>query len=486
MDSVAGIASSPPGDAGPAGDAAWRPQLRNLSDLLGHGRDGPRAVALHLAQAGLDACDPGAAVERLVSYDGASLRVGERVYELPPRGRIVALGSGKASLAIAAALERILGERIEGVVVVRHPDGPALSRIRLLEAAHPVPDERSFAAARELLTIASELGADDLLIACFTGGSSALTSLPPPGVPAADKAELHRILLASGMPISEVNAVRKQVSDFKGGRLAAAAHPARVINLTVSDVAGDPLDAITDPTVPNRSSPNDAIAALRDWDVWEQVPESVREHLLLQVAADPVDLSGVRIQTELLVTGETACAAMSAAAREEGVVPFVLGTGIEDEAASVGRVLGEIAAEVARSGRPFPAPAALLGCGGESTVRLGPDDPFGAGGPNREAALAMAPRIAGLDVAAVFLDTDGSDGSGAAAGGVVDGDTVERAGAGSAAIRGALAHHRSGELLETLGDSVDTGPTHTNVNDLFVIAIGAPEAEPGTGGGGDG
>ncbi len=485
MESAAGIASSPPGGALPAAGLG-RPSIRNLSQLLGNGRRTPRALALHLVQAGLLACDPGAAVERIVALEGEVLRVGDRTYELRPGGRVVVLGSGKASLAIAAALERVLGERLtSGIVVVRHREGPELSRIRLLEAAHPVPDARSAAAAREMLETAAGLGPDDLLIACFTGGSSALTSLAPEAVGEADKEELHRVLLASGMPIGDVNVVRKQVSDFKGGRLASAARPAPVINLTVSDVAGDPLDAITDPTVPNGSSANDAIAALRDWAVWEQVPASVRDHLLSQVAADPIDLTGAEIQTELLVTGDTACAAISAAARSEGATPFVLGTGIEDEAVSVGRILGEIAAHSARSGEPFPAPSVLVGCGGESTVRLGPGDVFGAGGPNREAALAMAPRIAGLEIAAVFIDTDGSDGSGAAAGAIVDGDTAARSGSPNA-IRGALARHRSGELVEALGDAVDTGPTHTNVNDLFVIAIGAAAPRKGAGGGSDG
>jgi hydroxypyruvate reductase len=157
----------------------------------------------------------------------------------------------------------------------------------------------------------------------------------------------------------------------------------------------------------------------------------------------------------------------------------VLGTGIEDEAASVGRILGQIAAESARFGRPFPPPSVLIGCGGESTVRLGSDDRFGDGGPNREAALAAATRIAGLDVAAVFIDTDGSDGSGDVAGAIVDGDTLERSAAAPAGIRTALARHRSGEVVSALGDAIDTGHTHTNVNDLFAIAIGSPI---GTGG----
>ncbi len=409
------------------------------------------------------------------------LTVAGQTYELHPGGRVIVLGSGKASLAIATALERVLGDRLEGgTVVVRDASGsPPLERIGAIEAAHPVPDERSHAAARTLLNAAGGLTDKDLLIACFTGGSSALTSLPPQSVPIGHKQDLHRLLLGSGMPITDINVVRKQVSEFKGGRLAAAAHPARVVNLTVSDVAGDPLDAITDPTVANSTTVEDAISVLRDWSLWEETPESIRSHLSTVSAAAPAAISLAEIQTELLVTGEEACAAMSAEAERAGFKAHVLGTGIEEEAASVGRILGQMAAESAAFGRPFAPPSVMLGCGGESTVRLGPDDTFGEGGPNREAALAAATRIAGLDIAAVFLDTDGNDGSSDIAGAVVDGATLARSAGEEISIRSALARHRSGELIAALGDEIVTGTTHTNVNDLFAIAIGDPESPGG-------
>ncbi len=180
---------------------------------------------------------------------------------------------------------------------------------------------------------------------------------------------------------------------------------------------------------------------LRDWALWDDTPPSIREHLdeLSSSGGGIVDLAEADIQTELLVTGEAACEAMSAEAALAGATPIVLGTGIEDEAASVGRILGQIAAESASFQRPFPPPSVLIGCGGESTVKLGPDDRFGDGGPNREAALAAATRIRGLDVAAVFIDTDGSDGSGEVAGAIVDGDTLERSAVSPVGIRTALA-----------------------------------------------
>lgn len=467
MDRVAG-AQTPPTAAAPTG----RPDIRNHEDLLRHGQLAPRALALRVARTGLAACDPARAVERTVRLEGEKLIVGGVEHSLDPEGKIVLLGSGKASLAIAVAVERALGPRFAGgIVVVRDAGGPRPERVRVVEASHPLPDERSVAAAKALLEAAGSLGPADVLIACFTGGSSALTSLPPEGMPLEDKRELHRLLLSSGMPIAAINTVRKQVSAFKGGRLALAAAPAEVINLTVSDVAGDPIDAITDPSVPNGSSAADAVATLSEFDLWDTVPASVREHLADPLQEQP-DLDGVEIQTELLVTGEAAASAMSTEAALAGAKPVLLGTGLEEDAAALGRLLGQIAAESYSLGRPFPPPSVLLGCGGESTVRIDSSDAFGHGGPNCESALAAAERLAGAEVAAVFLDTDGSDGGGEVAGGISDGQTLARAAAASLDLRAALASHRTGEVVEALGDAIETGPTHTNVNDLFAIAIG--------------
>jgi hydroxypyruvate reductase/glycerate 2-kinase len=447
--------------------------IGNRESLLTHGQAETRGLALRVAEAGLAACDPGLAVERLVRLDGDGLVVDGVRHELHPDGRVVVLGSGKASLKIAIALERILGERLHGgTVVVRHGAAPvAPQRIELLEAAHPLPDERSVAAALRLLEQAGELGERDLVIACFTGGSSALSSQPPAGVSPAEKRDLHKLLLGAGLPISEVNTVRKQVSGFKGGRLALAIAPARLINLSVSDVAGDPLDAITDPTVANDSTVAEATSILRSHDLWGEVAGSIRRHLEDPRLTVP-DLTGMEIHTTLRVTGETACEAMAAEARAAGANPVILSTGLEEEAGSVGRILAQLAVESAELGRPFSRPSVLIGCGGESTVRLGPEHEFGSGGPNQEAALAAAGRLDGTDVAAVFIDTDGSDGGTVLAGAISDGATVERAQAAGVDLRDALARHRSGDAVAALGDGIETGPTHTNVNDLFAIAIG--------------
>ncbi len=449
------------------------PSIRNRGALLGHGQAGVRGLALQVAEAGLAACDPGLAVERMVALDGDDLVVDGRRHRLHDDGKLVVLGSGKASLKIALALERILGERLHGgTVVVRDGSATAIPRrVEIVEAAHPLPDERSVAAALRLLEQAGELGERDIVIACFTGGSSALTSLPPAGVTAAEKRDLHRLLLGAGLPISDVNTVRKQVSGFKGGRLALAVAPARLINLTVSDVAGDALDAITDPSVANDSTPADATAILRSHDLWGDVAAGIRAHLEDPRLVVP-DLGGLEIHSTLLVTGEMACVAMAGEAERAGAAPLILSTGLEEEAGPVGRMLAQLAFESAELGRPFPASSVLIGCGGESTVRLGPGDEFGTGGPNQEAALAAATRLDGSEVAAVFIDTDGSDGGTDLAGAISDGATERRAAAAGIDIRDALARHRAGKAIAGLGDGIVTGPTHTNVNDLFVFAIG--------------
>lgn len=461
----------------PAADAAppTPPAITNAAALASHGLESLRAEVLRVAAAGLRACDVARATERAVSTTERGISISGREYPVAPGARVVVLGSGKATLSIAAALERVLGDRLDGgVVVVRSgEEGPPLRRIEVLAADHPLPSERSAAAARRLLDSAEALGADDLVLAAFTGGSSALASLPPDGVPLADKRRLHELLLASGAPINDVNAVRKHVSAVKGGRLAERIGPARIVNLTASDVARDVLDAITDPTVLDTSTVDDATSVLRDRGIWEEVPASVRDHLSTP-AADSPDLDGVEIETVLLATGAGACDAMALEAESSGLSAHVLSTTLEGEARELGRMIANLARESVTRGAPFAPPCLLLGCGGESTVSLRDDASFGAGGPNQEAALAAALELGdGAAVAAAFIDTDGADGGTDAAGGIADGASVARASDAGVDLRAALAAHRSRNALEGLDDLVRTGPTGTNVNDLFVIAVGS-------------
>ena len=292
----------------PGAPASAAPAIEGVEALADRGERGARAAALRLVAAGLAACDVVSATGSTVALDGDVLVVAGERYELDPGGRVLVVGAGKASLAIATELERILGDRLDGGAIAIRGDQPQTLRgIEVIGSDHPLPTGRSIAAARRLLSIAESAGERDIVIACFTGGSSSLASLPPEGVSAAEKRDLHELLLSSGISIVEVNTVRKHVSAFKGGRLAAAAAPARLINLTVSDVAGDHIDAITDPSVADTSRAGDAIAILYGHGLWERVPASIRDHLQSAAAESP-DLSGTTIQTVLLVTGATTTA----------------------------------------------------------------------------------------------------------------------------------------------------------------------------------
>ncbi len=449
--------------------------IANAADLASVGMPELRAQALRVAMAGLEACDVGRATEQAVQATDDGIAVAGREYELGPDAHVFVLGSGKATLAIAAALERLLGERIDGGAIVVRDGANAipLERIDVLVADHPLPSQRSAAAARRIAELADRAGPDDLVLTSFTGGSSALTSLPPAGISMAEKRLLHEMLLGSGAPIVEINAVRKHVSAIKGGRLAARIAPARLVNLTVSDVAGDVLDAITDPTVQDTSTVPEAVAILRDRGLWDGLPAAIGDHLASDAAHSP------RLpnepQTVLLVTGAGACEAMVAEARSSGLVAHVVSTELEGEAATLGRELAELALHCARDGFPVAPPCVLVGCGGEATVTLklnGLGGSFGAGGPNQEAAAAAAALLDGAPVSACFLDTDGSDGGTRAAGAIVDGHSARRARESDIDLEAAVGEHRSGEALAELGDAIVTGPTQTNVNDMFVLAVG--------------
>ncbi len=456
----------------PSTDGVPQLTLCGPAEVRNGGLHNLRSVALELAAAGMAASHPSRAAERAVSLDGTDLMVDGRLYHLAPGAELVVLGAGKASFAIAKALEAVLGDRLDGgTVVVPAGHQEPLAHIDVLVSDHPLPSDRSAAAARRLMERAQRAQEQDVVLACFSGGSSALACLPPTGVSLLDKRELHRLLIESGMPIAEINTVRKHVSQIKGGRLAAAAFPARVINLTVSDVANDPFDVITDPTVPDTSDCGDAIAILEAYGLWPKVAESVRTHLGSPESESP-RISDAGIQSVLLANGIVACDAMAALATVRGFTPITLSTSLEGEARELGRVLANLARESGRRGLPFRPPCAVIGCGGEGTVASSNSVPSGAGGPNQEAALGAALTLRPEDrVAALFLDTDGADGGTDLAGGLVDGLTASRARDAGVDLRAALFHHRSSEALKAVGDAVVTGPTGTNVNDLFVLIV---------------
>jgi glycerate-2-kinase len=446
--------------------------IRNLDQLCSRGLTGLRRDALEIAQVGLAACDGGVATREAVSLIPGGILIDGVEHRLEAGQRLFVLGAGKATLPIAEALEDVLGDRIDGgVVILRRGETADLRHIDCYIADHPLPTRESVEGALHLEEIAQEAREGDLVIACFTGGSSALASLPPDGVTFEDKRRLHELLLGSGMPISLVNTVRKHVSTIKGGRLAAHIAPARIVNLTISDVAGDVHDLVTDPSVQDSSTVKDAIAVLEDYGIWDQVPASIGAHLKSPAAESP-DLSGAEIHTSMLVTGIGVCEAMVAETRDRGYKPVVLTTTLEGEAREMGRFIADMARSSGLAGYPFEPGTVILGCGGENAVTIAGKGSFGDGGPGQEAALAAAAILDGSQVASLFMDTDGSDGGTDAAGAICDGRTAVRAVENGLDLRQALLSHTSREPLDQLGDLIDTGATGTNVNDLFVTVIG--------------
>ena len=460
-------------DRPPAAQAVTR--IENRARLTDHGDQQLRAAVLDLAEVALAALSPSAGLRRSVRLDGENLVAGGRSYDLAAVGRLVVLGAGKASAEVATALEQMLGPRLDGgVVVVPRATEKPMRRLTVLPGEHPVPGPASVTGARALLEQAARLGEGDLAICVFTGGSSALASLPPPGVSAAEKARLHRLMLSSGMSVVEINTVRKHVSLIKGGRLARAIAPAQILNLTVSDVVGDPLDCITDPTVQDTSTVADALSVLREWELLDRVPESAAEYLVDGAESTSPDLGDVDIHSVLLARGEDGTEAVLKAGEARGFSGVRLGGSLEGEAASAGRVLATLARESRATGSPWPRGTVVVACGGECTVNLGPDADalFGRGGPSQEAAVGAALALDGATgIVALFADTDGSDGGTAVAGGLVDWSTAGRARDQGLSLRKGLVDHATTALLDACGDAVLTGATLTNANDLIIIGV---------------
>jgi hydroxypyruvate reductase len=392
----------------------------------------------------------------------------------PPRGRTLVIGAGKASAAMARALEDHWPGALQGLVVTRYGYEVPCRRIEIVQAAHPVPDAAGERAAARMLDMVRGLGTDDLVIALVSGGGSSLLVAPAPGLTLADKQVVNRSLLASGATISEMNCVRRHLSAIKGGRLAAACHPARVVTLLLSDVPGDdPTDIASGPTVADASTCADALAILQRYRI--EVPAAVRA-VLESGAGETVKPGDPRLagcETRMIATPQRALEAAAAVAREAGVTPYILGDSLEGEARDLGKALAGIARQVAVHGQPFVPPCVLLS-GGETTVTL---KGSGRGGRNVEFLLALALGLAGLPgVHAMAGDTDGVDGAEDIAGAILTPDTLARAWALGIQPRASLDNNDGHGFFQALGDSVVTGPTLTNVNDFRAIVIDRPDA----------
>lgn len=378
------------------------------------------------------------------------------------------IGAGKGAAQLAAAFEALWDGPLSGVVVTRYGYGCATRSIRVIEAAHPVPDEAGLAASAELFRAVRGLGPDDLVVALVCGGGSALLPCPPGDLTLADEAELNRALLASGAPISVMNAIRKEVSGIKGGRLAAACHPAKVVSLVVSDVPGDdPAQVASGPTVPNASDREAARRLVQSWRI--NLPPRVAAWLAGEEGRSPMPQDPVFAGNEVRVIASARLSLEAAAARAEAqdVPAVILSDSIEGEARDVGRVLAAIAREAAARGRPFARPVVILS-GGETTVTLRAK---GKGGRNSEFLLALALAAEGVPMAAMAADTDGIDGSEDNAGAFATGDSAMRlrqAGHDPAAL---LSGNDAWTAFAALGDLFVPGPTGTNVNDFRAILI---------------
>jgi glycerate 2-kinase len=422
-----------------------------------------RRQALAIFKAALRAANPAEAVARALARE-----------DLTRYRHIYVVGAGKAGAAMARAAERMLGRRItRGLLNVKYGHVVPLRRIELNECGHPVPDQAGVEGARRIADIAACAGAEDLLLCLISGGASALLPLPADPITLDEKQEVTKLLLACGASIHEINAVRKHISQIKGGQLARLAYPARVLSLLLSDVIGDNLDVIgSGPTAPDVSTFTLALAILEKYRIFERVPASIRERLerggcgQIPETPKPGERIFARVRNVVIGSNRLAVNAAAGRARELGFRTLILSTFIEGETREIARMHAAIAKEIVHGGRPLKPPACVV-TGGETTVTLRGD---GLGGRNQEFVLSAALDIAELpNVVVLSAGTDGSDGPTDAAGAIADGRTLAR----NPRAPEFLARNDSYRYFEGLGDLIVTGPTNTNVMDVRLILVGA-------------
>ena len=386
----------------------------------------------------------------------------------PPKGRTIVIGAGKGSAQLAAAFEKLWQGPLEGVVVTRYGFGCPTTKIKVLEASHPVPDEAGLIASHTLFDAVKNLNQDDLVVALISGGGSALLPMPADTLTLQDEIDLNKALLTSGAPISVMNAIRKQISEIKGGRLALACHPARVVSLIVSDIPGDEAaDVASGPTVPSATSRAESRALIEAWRI--ELPPRIANLIKSDVNLPPSP-DDARFQNHTVRIIASARQSLEAAARfaeGAGIYAVILSDSIEGEARDVGAVHAALLREVATRNRPFTKPVVILS-GGETTVTL---KGKGRGGRNGEFLLSLAIAADGMPFAALAADTDGIDGSENNAGAFATGETSARLRALGHNPRGLLAINDSYSAFDALGDLFVPGPTGTNVNDFRAILL---------------
>nr|WP_180203365.1 DUF4147 domain-containing protein [Pseudomonas sp. SbOxS1]NYU03037.1 DUF4147 domain-containing protein [Pseudomonas sp. SbOxS1] len=452
--------------------------IKNREQLLARGETALRRLALDIAEAGIAYADPGNALRRQISMEGDALLIEGRLYGGEAGSRIFVVGAGKASFPIAKALDELLGERIhKGIVTCKYGQEGTLDHIELRLASHPIPDQASLEAAAATVELLREVRSGDIVLCCFTGGSSSLFVSLVPGITLQDKAIANDILLTCGANIIEINDVRKHLSTVKGARLIRDLAPGvTVINLTVSDVIGDALDYITDPSFPDQSTFADAQAVLDKYRLWDRMPVAIASFLRMAPPEHETvreqELEHLSRHDVILVSADAACIGAADEARRAGITPLLLSTFFEGESSALGRNLVAIAKQIALDGRPLSPPCILIG-GGETTVTT--SEKRGTGGPNQEFAVSAALELAGTTgIAVVGLDTDGTDGPTQYAGGVADGSTAGLAIELGVDLHQALTHHDVTPALERIFHVVKTGATGTNVNDLKLVLVMNP------------
>jgi len=386
-----------------------------------------------------------------------------------PKGRTIVIGAGKAAASMAAAVEaNWKGGPLEGLVVTRYEHGARTSQIEVIEASHPVPDAAGREAAKRILDKVQGLTEDDLVLALISGGGSALMALPAEGVTLEEKQAVNKALLKSGANISEMNCVRKHLSAIKGGRLARAAAPARVVALMISDVPNDDLSVIASgPTVPDPTTRHDALAVIAKYGI--SAPEAVLAHLSSDACETPKpgDRIFERVENILIATPQGSLDAAAAVAREAGFTPCILGD-LEGESRDVALVHAGIAKQIALHAQPFEPPVAIIS-GGETTVTVRGN---GKGGRDAEFLLGLTLALEGFgDISAIACDTDGIDGVETNAGAIMTADGFARAQAKGVNLKALFANNDAFSAFEALGDLVVTGPTRTNVNDFRAILV---------------
>ena len=420
--------------------------------------------------------DPALAIRRHLSISGDNLKVNETIYKLNEYKNIYVVGGGKASAPMAVALEEMLGDRItSGIINVKYGYSLKTSKIEIVEAGHPIPDRNGLTGAKRMARLLDRAAEDDLVIALISGGASALIPLPVNGITLKDKKRVADLLLKSGAGIDEINIVRKHLSMIKGGQMAVMAYPAKVISLILSDVIGDLMDIIASgPTVPDRSSYGDAKEVLVRYKLLDRIPEGVRSHLQKGMSGKVAETpkrghrAFKRVRNLIIGNNQIVVDEVERKAKEMGYDTLVLSRSIKGEAREVAKAFGSIARVIRRSGAPVKRRICVI-AGGETTVKV---KGKGRGGRAQEFALAAALEISGLEgVTMAGFATDGTDGPTDAAGAIADGLTVDRAKRSGLDAGSLLDSNDSYNFFKSLGDLIVTGPTFTNLNDLYLIFV---------------